>query len=434
MKFIRSIRSLGPRYLALWVGQTISQFGTYIAFFSIPLLIAYLQELSGTEGALDFSIAYALEQAPTLLVGLVGGVLLDRWALRPMMVVADLVRAGAFFYLAASVDSMGTGTIFAIAFLVGSMTTLFDGALYSMIPSLVPKDRLSDANSLVTASIQINFAIGPLVAGVMAVVFLGPAVGLFLNGVTFIVSALFFKWVGPVPHHRDPDEERAPFLTEAINGIRYLWRESRLRITTIAAAIPNFVMGFVEATFVILFFDVIGAANEVEAGILLSAMGVGGVVGALVAPGITRRLGLGRTLVVGMAIAGIGLTAVMFTEYGPLAIALQVGWMIGVSVINIPLATIRQHYATESMLGRVITAGRAIGWATLPIGALVGGWLGATPASYPWVARSFPLLLVATAIWLYTTVIWKDTFGPDLSSSEFEATAPGHHQDSSGSM
>jgi hypothetical protein len=64
------------------------------------------------------------------------------------------------------------------------------------------------------------------------------------------------------------------------------------------------------------------------------------------------------------------------------------------------------------MIGRVITASRAIGWATLPIGALVGGWLGSTGETYPWVARSFPVILVLTALWLFTTVVWKDTYGP----------------------
>ncbi len=416
------MRSLGPRYLALWIGQTISQFGTYIAFFTVPLLISYIHAATGSDGTLDFSIAYAAEQAPALLIGLVGGVLLDRWALRPVMVIADLVRAGAFFFLAATVGDFGTPTVFIVAFIVGSMTTMFDGALYSLIPSLVPKDRLSDANSFVTASIQVNFAIGPLVAGVMALVFLGPEVGLWINGASFLVSAIFLKWVGPVGHHRGSDEEHAPFLTEAINGIRYLWTEPRLRFTTIAAAIPNFVMGFIEATFIVLFFDVLGAANEAEAGILLSAMGVGGVTGALIAPRIARRLGLGRTLILGMGIAGTGLTAVMFTTFGALAIALQVGWMIGVSVINVPLATIRQHYANIAMLGRVITASRAIGWTTLPIGALIGGWLGATPETYPWVARSFPVLILLTAAWLLNTVVWSDTFGPDFDSERPEGS------------
>jgi hypothetical protein len=115
-----------------------------------------------------------------------------------------------------------------------------------------------------------------------------------------------------------------------------------------------------------------------------------------------------------MTIAGVGLLAFMFTSYGWVALALNAGWMIGVSLINVPLATIRQNYAKDSMLGRVISASRAIGWATLPIGALVGGWLADTEEMLIVVARVFPLLLVFTAIWLYTTVVWRDTYGPNF--------------------
>ncbi|MBW3666812.1 MAG: MFS transporter [Actinobacteria bacterium] len=415
MNPVKTLRSLGPRYTALWVGQTISQFGTYVAVLTIPLLIDYIQESRGIgPQTLDFSIAYALEFAPTFLVGLAAGVLLDRLHLRPVMIATDLLRACAFFYLAAEVGNYGMGTVFVMAFVLGSMTTLFDGALYSMIPAIVPRDRLSDANSWVTASIQANFAIGPAVAGLFAWLFAGPAVGLFINGLTFVISAISLAWVGRVPHHRSREDERVGFLTEAANGIKYVFGEPRLRVTTIASAIPNFVIGFFEATIVVLAEVVLLTETDLEIGILLSAMGAGGVVGALVSPRVTRRLGLGRAMTAGMALTGVCMLALMFTTYGLLAIALQAGWMIGVSVINVPLATIRQHYAKESMLGRVITASRAIGWATLPLGAVLGGWLGATPETYPWVARSFPLLMVATAIWLATTVVWGDTFGPDF--------------------
>jgi hypothetical protein len=125
-------------------------------------------------------------------------------------------------------------------------------------------------------------------------------------------------------------------------------------------------------------------------------------------------MGLGRTMTVGMIISGVLLFSVMYTTYGAAALALNAGWMIGVSLMNVPLATIRQHYAKEAMLGRVISASRAIGWATLPIGALVGGWLGESEDTYPLVARLFPTLLLATAIWLISTIVWTDTFGPNF--------------------
>jgi predicted MFS family arabinose efflux permease len=401
--------------MALWVGQTVSQFGTYIAFLTLPFLVKDIQEATtGGFRTLDFALTYALETAPALFAGLVAGVLLDRWHLRPVMIATDLLRASAFFYLAGGYGSYGIQTVFLIAFLVGSFTTLFDGALYTMIPSLVGRRRLADANSFVSASQQANFALGTLAAGVLTLATGGPRLGLFINGLTFVVSAICLYWVGRVDTHRERTEPPAPFLTEAADGIRYIWSEPRLRITTIAAAVPNFVMGFIEAAIVVLFPIVIGAADEGEIGILVSAMGVGGIIGALLAPRVVRILGLGKTLTVGMTMAGFLLLAFMFTQFGFLALALNVGWMFGVSLINVPLATIRQNYAKDSMLGRVITASRAIGWATLPIGALVGGWLADTEETLIAVARIFPALLIVTALWLYTTVVWSDTFGPNF--------------------
>lgn len=421
VNFLSSLRSLGPRYTALWIGQTISQFGTYIAVLTVPLLVLHIQEAAGSENTLDFAITYALETAPTLLIGLFGGVLLDRIHLRPVMIATDLLRACAFFYLAAGVGTYGVGTVFAMAFVIGSMTTMFDAALYAMIPALVPKDRLTDANSFVTMSIQANNAIGPLVGGVLVYSFAGPAVGLFVNGITFVVSAWMLKYVGRVAHHTDVTEKRPPFFTELGEGLRRLWSEPRLRISTISAAIPNFVMGFLEGTFVVLATVVLRTETEAQIGVLLFFMGVGGLLGALIAPRVTRILGLGKAMTGGLALAGAALLAVMFTTYGVLAMALFFIFMIGVSVMNVPLATIRQIYAGEAMLGRVIAAARAMGWSTLPIGALVGAWLGNTEQTYPWIARLFPLIILGCALWLFTTIIWTDTYGPDYRKGGHEA-------------
>lgn len=417
------MRSLGPRYGALWIGQTISQFGTNVALITVPLLILHIQERSGDLSAFQFSVAYAAETAPTLLIGLVGGVLLDRIHLRPVMIATDLLRACAFFYLAAGVDSYGVATVFATAFIVGSMTTLFDAALYSIIPSIVPKGRLSDANSFITASIQTMLAMGPLLGGFIAFVFATPAIGLFINGVTFVISAWTLKYVGRVVHHTDVTRVRGSFFSEFTVGMRHIWNEPRLRISTISSAVPNFVIGFLEATFVVLFTVVIQTETEAQIGILYFFMGLGGLIGALVAPRVTRLLGLGRSMTVGLALAGVALFVFMFTTYGPIAMGLLAFFMFGVSVINIPLATIRQIYAGD-MLGRIISAARAIGWATLPVGALLGGWLGDTESTYPWIARLFPLILIGCALWLFTTVIWTDTFGPEFKRGSHTAAAP----------
>jgi predicted MFS family arabinose efflux permease len=394
-----------------------AQFGTYVAFFSIPELIAFITEKTNT---LDYALAYALENIPIVLTGLVGGVLLDRWHLRPVIIATHLIRAAVFFYLSAtaSAETLEVGTILALAFVIGTMSTMFDGALYALLPNIVKKKDLPRANSLITATIQANFALAPLFAGILTAVFARPSIGLFLTGLLFVGAAVSMKWVGRVAHHGSPAETRGSFVTEAANGIRYVWAEPRLRLITIAAAVANLVVGFIEGTWKVLYTVITKVDSPAQTGLLLSMLGVGGVIGAFIAPSFTKRIGLGRSLVIGMAITGIGMFAFMFVSNLALAIPLQIVWMAGVSIVNVPIATVRQVYSSASMLGRVITASRAIGWATIPLGAVVGGALGSSATTYPWVARTGPILLMATALWLFTTVIWSDTFGPDDQEEE----------------
>jgi hypothetical protein len=98
------------------------------------------------------------------------------------------------------------------------------------------------------------------------------------------------------------------------------------------------------------------------------------------------------------------------STYGFVAISIFFAMFVGLSLVNVPLATIRQTYTPAPMLGRVISAARAIGWSTLPVGALLGTAL-ADNAGYRQVAEFAPLLLVITAIGLLFTPIWSQTFG-----------------------
>ena len=111
------------------------------------------------------------------------------------------------------------------------------------------------------ASQQFNFAVGASGRGCLSTAG-GPALGLYITGLSSQISAVFLAWVGRVEHHRSPEDTRSSFFTEAMDGLRYIWAERRLRVTTIAAAVPYFVMGFVEATVVLLFYVILGATND----------------------------------------------------------------------------------------------------------------------------------------------------------------------------
>jgi MFS family permease len=253
---------LGRRFNLFWTGQAVSQVGDKVAYLSIPLFVVFLSDRS-----FDLAITYTLDTLPMLLVGFFGGVLLDRLRLRPLMIAADLLRASAFFFLAwiaadGRIESPGgrLAVVFVITFLAGTLAVTFGNALYTLLPALVSRQDLATANGRIAASEYAALAVGPILAG-----FLVGVVGFWptfvLNGLTFVVSAATLTALGPVDVEREHSSRGV--LGDALHGLHYVWSEIRLRLVTSAAALGNFVVGFIESTFVIL-ADEVGATTNLD--------------------------------------------------------------------------------------------------------------------------------------------------------------------------
>ncbi len=395
---------LGPVFGALWFGQAVSQLGDFIAYLTIPLLVKTI-----TESASAMGFAYALEQGPTLLFGLLGGVLIDRIRLRPAMIVADLARAAAFFYLAAAAEqpTPKIGVIFVVAFLVGSFSAFFTNSLYVLLKLVVPGPGLARANGLIATSQQATFALGPLIAGIMFAQ-LGPAAGLRINGATYLVSAISLVLVGRV--QRDASEPMTSVTEDAREGFRFLFADSRLRLVTIAVALANLYIGFFESTYVIWAQTVLMTTSPEQIGLMVAASGLGGILGAIVAPNILKQIGLGRGVAIGLVGYGLGFVTAARFGFGVLGLLVFMVGYVGLGLTNVAVATIRQSFVPERLLGRVITASRAIGWATLPIGALIGPAL-ADNTAYESVALVAPALLLIGGLMLIPTIVWRSTLG-----------------------
>ncbi len=401
------------RFDVLWAGQAVSQFGDYLAFFSVPLLVAHLANAAGAANSSELGIWYALDAIPAVLLGLAGGVLIDRVRLRGLMVVSDLGRALTFLVLAeiarplpAPGSGEGLALIFGSAFILGTLSTTFNNALYTLVPSLVPARKLASANGRLSASQNLAFAIGPAVAGLL-VAWVGFWLTFLVNAITFFVSAASLMLIGRIDRPQ-PEAERGRVLEDLLNGLRFVWMEPRLRITTLAAAGGNLVIGFIDATLVLIATRIVGATDD-QVGLVYSSLGVGAVVGAMVAPSVVRLFGLGKTLIIGFVAFGLGLALFANIEYSFIGLAqVAVGWA-GLQLLNVPLMTIRQHYTPSVMLGRVLSATRAVGWASLPIGALLGTALSDGFGLFVPLAKGAPLLMAVIGLALIPTVVWRNT-------------------------
>jgi predicted MFS family arabinose efflux permease len=332
-------------------------------------------------------------------------VLLDRFRLKPILIIGDLLRAAAFIILAVVSSNSGfeVWMLLPFSFLVGSLAASFNAGLQAFLPAVVAPRLLATANSRLSLSQQLAFLLGPLTGGLM-VASLGFAAAFTFNALTFIVSAVSFLFIrGPVDR-RLPQQGR--FLTEVREGWLHLWGDTRIRLTTFAGSLGNFVTGFVEAALVLIGAEILQTDDPAQLGLFVVGMGIGGIIGAFSAVTVIRIVGIGRTFIAGLVLFGTGLFSITFAG-GLLTVAtiLLVAFM-GLVWVNVSMTTMRQLYTPEHLLGRVTATARAIAWGTLPFGALFGTAL-ADRIGLLTIVRVGPVIIVAFAFFLVSTAVWN---------------------------
>lgn len=392
---------MGRPFNALWFGQTISLFGDYISLFTIPAFA-----LSLTDRTTDFTNIYAAENVPTLIFGFVGGVIIDRVSRRRLALFADVMRAVAFGFLALLAASGETEIwmLVVFAFVIGSFAAGFNSALMSFVPSLVRPEHLTVANGRMAVSQQIAFATGPVLGAVLVQLTSFPF-AFAVNGLTFVASALSLLIARPTI--RQPRPAKSGFLDQLTEGLLFIWRTKVLRYTVIGAAGANFVTALFESSIVKMGKEVFGLEDTFAVGWILGALGAGGVVGALTAAAVIRRVGIGRIPVIGLVLFGAGLAVMARQRTIPtISVAAFVGF-IGVPWLNVAIVTIRQQVSPNAILGRVTAASRAVAWGSLPMGAVTAGYLADNVFDLTTLAEYGPLLMIILGLALIPTVVWR---------------------------
>ncbi len=423
---------LGRRFSILWTGQIVSQFGDYLSYFSIPLFVVFL---SIEEAPRNLALTYTIETIPAVVVGFFGGLVIDRLPIRVSLIFSDLARAAAFGYLAWFAASgpeqnseEGLVFVFVVAFIAGTFLNLFASGLYVLIKQLVGQKQLAEANGKIAAVQNVAFAVAPAIAGLLVSVTGEFTLVFSVNAVSFLLSALSIALIGPVPRLRRGSgdaEDGEGVLADIFNGLRYLWSEPRLRTSTVAIAIANLSVGFFESTLVLTAVE-LGADEEWKVGVVFAALGFGAAFGAWLAPGFIRYIGLGRAMIGGLFTMGLAFAVFVRMLFGPMQLFYVFIMFIGLQLVNVPLVTIRQVFTPDVMLGRVLTASRAIGWAPTPIGALIGaGLVSQGVVSFLTAVQAAPLLIIIAGLGLIPTVIWRDTFGP-IATGDHPTVAAAH--------
>lgn len=395
-----TVEPLGHRFRALLAATTLANLGDGVVQTVVPL---YALTLTRSPG--QIALVTALAWLPWLVLGVPGGVVVDRYDRRRVQVAALLARA-ALLGGAVALAATGRMTVPALLLLVlayGVTDVLTDLAQSALVPDVVPRSRLQAANGRVVAAQQVagSFVGGPLGGAALA---LGAAwaFGLPAALAVLAVVTLLRGVPGRYRHERaatTPVRPARRAFDEAREGVGFLLHHPVLRPLLVAGSVLN--MCFTGYTTLLVLW-VVGAGSRVGMTpttypLLGVALATGALGGSLLVEPLLRRVGEVR-LLLGCWVAMALLLVVPVAAPYPAAVAaafLAIG--LTSTVGNVLSQSMRQRLVAPAMLGRVGGAGRALAYGLMPVGALLAG-----AAAERWGLAA--ALLGATALSLVTLV------------------------------
>ena len=357
---------LGSRFDKLTVASGISNVGDGVMGAAFPLLVAFL-----TRDPLLVAGATFVGRLPWLLFGLLSGALVDRMDRKRVMVVTNSLRFVAISLLAWGVatENAGLVAVYVVAFALGVAETFFDTSAEAFIPRLVETRQLPAANARLQGLefVASNLLGPPLGAFLFAA---AAAVPFFVNGVSFLAAAVLILWIpGTYASERTTTETLRKEIGE---GLRWLWAQRVVRTLVMTAGGTNLIMFSFMAVFVLFAQDILDV-TDFTYGVLLAVVGLGGLVGAILAPRIIGAIGPGNTLrlnvgaaVVLFTLAGLTSEVWQMATLGFLFTLVLAGW-------NVVSVSLRQTLTPDELRGRVSGAARVLAWGTQPVGAILGG-------------------------------------------------------------
>ncbi len=416
-------------FTKLWTAATVSLLGTQISQIAIPFIAVLLLHVPPFQVAL----LGTLEFLPFLLFTLPAGVWVDRLPRRRILISGDVGRAIMLttIPLAWSAGVLTIWQLYAVAFVNGILTVFFDIADQSYLPTVLDREQLVDGNAKLQASASTAQIIGQPIGGSLVAVLSAPF-AVLLDAISYVVSALLvfairrterasggrrergqgmvIEQVLDAPSAEasvaaeanaaasggargstgsTPDDDRPGIRREVSEGLRFVLGHRYLRGIAATTGTANLFGNVMFATYPVFVYALLKLTPD-TVGLIGGAAGLGALLGAVTATRIGTRLGLGRTIILSIALNGPSALLIPIATHD-LALALigGAGFISAFTsvVYNVSQVSLRQAITPEPMLGRMNATMRFIVWGTIPIGQIVGGVI-ATVFSVP------------TAIWI----------------------------------
>lgn len=387
----------------LWYAQTISVFGDFLALFAVISVLTFRLHANAQQ-VTGLQIAYLL---PIALLGVLAGVFVDRWPLKPTMVGSDVTRAGLVLLLFVANQLW---QFYAILAAISVVSSFFSPAQGVAIRSAVPLHGLRSANALIQ---QVMFGmriLGPAAAAFLVASF-GPKSCYLADSASFVGSALLILSVpfvqainanAPVAPSPSTSSAIGRVWQDAKQGLSFIFHHAGLLFVTMALASGMFVLGCFGPLIAVYVREDLHAATRIF-GIASALIGVGMLVGTNLVGTFAKRLK--DEFLVFLGLGGIALGLVFLSVFALIWTTFLGDFLIGFAVagIVIPAQTMMQQETPPAMMGRIGSAFMSLIFTAQIAGLVLSGFL----AKEFGIRHVFGLCAIVLALLIVAGYVWK---------------------------
>jgi MFS family permease len=354
-------------FLVRWSAQLVSTLGSQVSLVAFPLLVLARTGSPAKAGLVGFA-----NTIPALLFYLPAGLLVDRQDRRWIMVAASAIGAVALGSIPAALafGHLAFEQIVVVAFVQGTVTAIFALTEQGALPLVVHPSQVPEALARNEARREGASLAGPPLGGLLFGI--GRALPFVADAVSYLACALgLLALRTPLQEEREARQRRP--LAEIAEGVRWLWGMTFVRSSALAVAGANFIWGGVSIVLVVRAQE--HGASSAAIGIMFAMLGLGGLIGALVAPLIGRRVPM-PAIIVGAFWVEAAVVACLATTHDPYVL----GSVAALAAFPAPawnavVVGARLTLTPDWLRGRVNSAARLLSASLMPLGALAGGLL-----------------------------------------------------------
>jgi MFS family permease len=381
-------------------GQSVSLVGDTSLWLALAM---WAKDLTGSTSAAGIAIFCVV--APQLLSPL-AGLLVDRVRRRPLLIAVNLASAAVVLALLAVDDRIGL--LYAIATVYGASYPLLASGQSALLATLVPRDKLSEANALLQTVREGLRLLAP-VAGAGLYAAAGGAAVAILDAATFVIAAASLAALRL--REAKPERRHEPWRDAVTAGARHVARTRPLREVLIACALVLLVLGFSET---LTFAIADGLHRQLSfVGVLMAVQGIGAIAGALTCARAIRRDGEVRTTAAGIAALAAG-TLLLASASLPVVLAGKVLFGFGIPWIVVGAYTLLQRLTPARLQGRAFSAAELLLGAPQTLSIALGAAL-VTLVDYRALLLLEAAVIAVAALWLLYRGVASSTSVPNGS-------------------